>query len=98
MSSAFTFMQKDEFAETSRFCLMFDKFFDCLNTRRAGEGKEKRKPDLEPYWSVNDVRFTVGFLIVANRQSLLKVYCLQVARGNFSGLPQGMEGVSKWKR
>ena len=60
VSSAFLFLKKDEFTETARFCRMFDKFFDCLNTRRAGEGKEKRKPDLEPYWSDKDVRFTVS--------------------------------------
>ena len=61
MSSAFTFMEKEEFAKTARFCSMFDKFFDCLNTWRIGEGKEKRKPDLEPYWSDRDKRFTVRF-------------------------------------
>lgn len=60
VSLAFTFMKKDEFTETARFCRMFDKFFDCLNTRRIGEGKEERKPDLEPYWSDKDVRFTVS--------------------------------------
>ena len=53
-------MKKDEFEETAKFCLMFDKFFDCLNTRRAGEGKEKRKPDLDPYRSDKDVRLHVS--------------------------------------
>ena len=43
-----------------KFCLLFDKFFDCLNTRRAGEGKEKRKPDLDPYRSDKDVRLHVS--------------------------------------
>ena len=52
-------MKNSEFKETARFCMMFDKFFDCLNTRRHGEGKERRKPDLEPYRSGKDVRFTV---------------------------------------
>ena len=42
---------------------MFDQFFDCLNTRRAGERKEKRKPHLEPYRSVNEVRFAVCTLL-----------------------------------
>uniref|UniRef100_A0A1X7U031 Transposable element P transposase n=1 Tax=Amphimedon queenslandica TaxID=400682 RepID=A0A1X7U031_AMPQE len=36
---------------------MNDKFFDCLNTRHLEEGKRKRKPDLDPYRSVNDRRF-----------------------------------------
>lgn len=58
VSCAFTSTEKEEFAETARFCQMFDRFFDCLNTRRIGEGKEVRKPDLEPYWSENDARFT----------------------------------------
>lgn len=31
-------------------------FFDCMNTRQAGEGKHKRKPDLDPYRSGKDVR------------------------------------------
>ena len=53
--------EKGEFTETARFCRIFDKFFDCLNTRRIGEGKESRKPDKEPYWSVKDERFTVSF-------------------------------------
>ena len=55
-------MNKDEFRETARFCQFFDKFFDCLNTRRAGEGKEKLKPDLEPYRSEKDVRFKVSLV------------------------------------
>ena len=59
VSSAFELTGKEEFTETAKFCKMFDRFFDCFNTRRAGEGKEKRKPDLEPYRSVNDVRFAV---------------------------------------
>ena len=59
VSSAFELTGKEEFEETSKFCQMFDKFFDCLNTRRAGEGKQKRKPDLDPYRSDKDVRFEV---------------------------------------
>ena len=63
MSCAFQLFNKDEFTETAKFCLMFDQFFDCLNTRRFGEGKEKRKPDLDPYTNVNDVRLTVSQII-----------------------------------
>ena len=35
---------------------MFDWFFDCLKTRNAseGKGKRKKKPDLDPYRSVED--------------------------------------------
>jgi hypothetical protein len=49
--------EKVEYEETAKFCLMFDKFFDCLNTRYAGKGKKSRKPDLDSYRSINDVRF-----------------------------------------
>jgi hypothetical protein len=59
VSSAFELTGKEEFTETAKFCKICDKFFDCLNTRRAGEGKQKRKPDLEPYRSVDDVRFVI---------------------------------------
>ena len=59
VSVGFEFIGKEEFEETAKFCKMFDKFFDCLNTRRSGEGREKRKPDLEPYRSDKDVRFDV---------------------------------------
>ena len=59
VSSALALTGKEEFEETSKFCRMFDKFFDCLNTRRAGEGKQKRKPDLDPYRSDKDFRFEV---------------------------------------
>ena len=48
---------KEEFTETSKFSFFFD---DCLNTPRAGE---KRKPDLDTYRSVNDVRFEVCWCI-----------------------------------
>jgi hypothetical protein len=46
---------------------MFDKFFDCMNTQQAGEGKHKRKPDLDPYRSDKDVRLLVS----------LPVYCCE---------------------
>ena len=42
VSSALALTGKEEFKETSKFCQMFDKFFDCLNTRRAGEGKQNQ--------------------------------------------------------
>ena len=42
---------------------MFDKFFDCLNTQQAGEGKHKRKPDLDPYRSEYDARLNVSIIV-----------------------------------
>ena len=62
VSCAFEMLKKEEFLETAKFCHMFDRFFDCLNTRRVGEGKEKRKPDLDPYTSDEDTRLTVSWV------------------------------------
>ena len=45
--------------ETERFCRMFDRFFDCMNTRNLEEAKQKRKPDLKPYFSPTDSRLKV---------------------------------------
>ena len=59
VACAFKLLKKEEYKETSRFCSMFNRFFDCFNTRRAGEGKEKRNPDLDPYTNVDDIRLTV---------------------------------------
>ena len=44
---------------------MFDKFFDCLNTRDLEEGMKKRKPDLNGYFSENDSRFKVHKQVIA---------------------------------
>ena len=42
--------------ETTTFCLMMDKFFDCLNVRDLESHKLKRKQSLAPYEDVNDAR------------------------------------------
>ena len=42
---------------TANFCLMMDKFLDCLNVRNTVEHEKKRKPFLRPYKSVDDERF-----------------------------------------
>ena len=47
----------EEAAGTGTFCLMMDKFFDCLNVRNTKEHITKRKPFLKPYESIDDVRF-----------------------------------------
>lgn len=46
--------------ETAKFCRVFDRFFDCMNTRSLSEGRQKRKPDLEPYRSHKDSRLAVS--------------------------------------
>ena len=40
-----------EAAVTAEFCLMIDKFFDCLNVRNTKEHELKKKPNLRPYES-----------------------------------------------
>ena len=47
--------------ETEKFIRMFDQYFDCLNVRSTREFQRKRKPNLKPYSSVNDPRFTVSY-------------------------------------
>uniref|UniRef100_A0A1X7UZK1 Transposable element P transposase-like GTP-binding insertion domain-containing protein n=1 Tax=Amphimedon queenslandica TaxID=400682 RepID=A0A1X7UZK1_AMPQE len=56
VTCGFEMMNNDDYTETGRFCCMFDRFFACLNTRHFGEGRNKRKPDLEPYCTVNDAK------------------------------------------
>ena len=58
-----------EAQETAKFILLMDRFFDCLNTRHLHEGARKLKPDLDPYTSENDPRFT--FLVNEFLQYLL---------------------------
>ena len=36
-------------AGTAKFCLIMDKFFDCLNVKNTVEHKLKNKPFLKPY-------------------------------------------------
>ena len=43
---------------TAHFCLMMDKFFDCLNVRNTKECTIKRKDFLKPYSSIQDERFS----------------------------------------
>ena len=47
----------EEAARTGKFCLMMDKFFDCLNVRNTKEHVSKRKLFLKPYEPSDDVRF-----------------------------------------
>ena len=38
---------------------MCDQFFDCLNVRHPTEYIQRRKPNIKPYTSIDDERFTV---------------------------------------
>ena len=75
MSAAFNMLEtgSSDYEETSKFCRMFDRFFDCLNTRDAREGKHKRKPDLDPYRSVEDKRFDVSFVMIMLSVNLISI-------------------------
>ena len=42
-----------EVEKTGQFCIMMDKFFDCLNVRSTKEHIIKRKAFLKPYESVD---------------------------------------------
>ena len=45
-----------EARETAKDCYMFDKYFDCMNSRNTTETHRKQKPDLARYES-DDNRF-----------------------------------------
>ncbi len=47
----------DDAAETAKFCIFMDRFFDCTNVRSMTEGWRSLKPFRMPYTSVNDERF-----------------------------------------
>ena len=69
---ALSLLDKDETTETRTFIRMMDTFFNCLNVCNTVNAKTKRKENLQPYRSPNDVRFKVSnyylhnFLIVLN--------------------------------
>lgn len=48
-----------EAQETSRFVIVFDKFFDALNVGNFTSGKHHRKPFQAPYVSEDDFRLEV---------------------------------------
>ena len=79
VSLAFKLLKDQQFDETAKFCEVFDKFFDCMNTRSMSEGKKKRKPDLDPYRSVDDCRLQV-------RINIVHVQCLSLSMVYLSGL------------
>jgi len=62
VSDAFAYYGDPDTTETQRFVLMMDRFFDCLNVRNKSEWIKKRKPDLRPYTSPDDDRFSVSNL------------------------------------
>ena len=64
VAHAMELMGDPEMTETIRFVHFFDRFFDCLNVSSLSEGRHSRKPDLYPYRTPNDKRFTVCTIVV----------------------------------
>ena len=63
MSDALAYFKNPETEETQRFIVIMDRFFDCLNVRSMHECTQKRKPDLQPYFSPDDTRFDVSWYL-----------------------------------
>lgn len=57
---AFSYFGDPATKATTKFVLMFDRFFDCMNVRSPNEWITKKKPDLKAYTSTHDARFEVG--------------------------------------
>ncbi len=51
VSDALAYYGDPDTAETQKFTLIMDRFFDCFNVRNKSEWVKKRKPDLRPYTS-----------------------------------------------
>ena len=65
--------------ETIHFVSFFDRFFDCLNVSSLSKGRHSREPDLYPYRTPDDKRFTVcavvvGLLIEYIKECLLSLH------------------------
>ena len=52
--------------ETERFCRIFNRLFDCMNTRNLYESDQKRNDDLKPYTCKDDTRLGVFFTFVSH--------------------------------
>ena len=76
--------------ETQRFVRMFDKFFDCLNTRHLDAGVHVRKPDLSPYWTPLDSHLKV--YIIINYTDNIHIVTFTVVGGRVSRLPGRVGG------
>ena len=60
VTAALKYKRNSETQETTRFCRMFNKFFDCLNVRSLEEHVHKRNPDIRPYRSPTDPQLQVS--------------------------------------
>ena len=60
VASALEFMDNDNTQQTRLFIRMVDQFFDCLNVKSPLMAQWKRKENLAPYKSPQDLRFKVN--------------------------------------
>jgi hypothetical protein len=51
-------MPLEEVSETAHFCQLMNDFFDCCNVRSTHEHQRRLNPQLAPYESCDDSRFT----------------------------------------
>lgn len=65
VKDAFAYYNDPATEETQKFISMVDRFFDCLNVRCRNEWAMRKKPDLKPYTSVDDDRFSVSHLFIS---------------------------------
>ena len=77
--------------ETQRFVRMFDKFFDCLNTRHPDAGVHALKPDLSPYRTPLDSRLKV-YIIINYTDNNIHNVTFTVVGGRVSRLPGRVGG------
>lgn len=74
VSSALAVFGGEEVEETSRFALMFDKFFDALNVHNYDHGHHARKEFQDPYVSAKDKRLKVNLLQQYHLHFHLRMY------------------------
>ena len=60
VSKALEQLGGEEAEATVKFCLMFDRFFDCLNVSSLSASFKKLKPYRMPYRCEGDFRILVG--------------------------------------
>lgn len=66
VANALAYFGDPKTKETEHFIRQFDRFFDCLNVRSLYEWEQKKKEDLKPYTSPEDVRLKVGIIKALN--------------------------------
>ena len=74
-------------AETGRFVMMFDRFFDCLNVNNLVTGHHQRRVFKQPYKSANDLWLKVSnfkALAIELKSLSLPIIMISVVEGDLS--------------